>query len=104
MIYYSFFSVINFSIVLILFHYRAIISKTIVKNIMKEERKQIKSKNRVTKHGEVFTGEREVKAMCDLVSQECDRIDSRFLDQTTPNMIQGISGIFERNPLISKEI
>lgn len=27
-----------------------------------------------------------------------------FIDQTTPNMIQGISGIFERNPLISKEI
>ena len=25
-------------------------------------------------------------------------------DQTTPNMIQRISGIFERNPLISKEI
>ena len=27
-----------------------------------------------------------------------------FLDQTTPNMIQRISGIFERNALISKEI
>lgn len=27
-----------------------------------------------------------------------------FLDQTTPNMIQRISGIFERNSLISKEI
>lgn len=27
-----------------------------------------------------------------------------ILDQTTPNMIQRISGIFERNPLISKEI
>ena len=27
-----------------------------------------------------------------------------FFDQTTPNMIQRISGIFERNPLISKEI
>ena len=25
-------------------------------------------------------------------------------DQTTPNMIQRISGIFERKPLISKEI
>ena len=25
-------------------------------------------------------------------------------DQTTPNMIQRISGIFERNPLISKDI
>jgi len=29
---------------------------------------------------------------------------SSALDQTTPNMIQRISGIFERNPLISKEI
>ena len=31
-------------------------------------------------HGEVFTAEREVKAMCDLVSDECLRIDSRFLE------------------------
>ena len=41
---------------------------------------QIKSKRRVAEHGEVFTNEREVKAMCDLVAQECDRIDSRFLE------------------------
>lgn len=41
---------------------------------------QVKSKQRVADHGEVFTAEREVKAMCDLVSQECDRIDSRFLE------------------------
>lgn len=41
---------------------------------------QIKSKERVQERGEVFTNEREVKAMCDLVSQECDRIDSRFLE------------------------
>ena len=39
--------------------------------------KQVKSKQRVADHGEVFTAEREVKAMCDLVAQECDRIDSR---------------------------
>lgn len=43
-------------------------------------KKQIKSKERVAEHGEVFTNEREVKAMCDLVGQECDRIDSRFLE------------------------
>lgn len=30
--------------------------------------------------GEVFTNEREVKAMCDLVGDECNRIDSRFLE------------------------
>lgn len=41
---------------------------------------QVKSKERVAEHGEVYTNEREVKAMCDLVSQECDRIDSRFLE------------------------
>ena len=28
----------------------------------------------------------------------------KIFDQTTPNMIQRISGIFERNALISKEI
>lgn len=41
---------------------------------------QVKSKKRVADHGEVFTAEREVKAMCDLVGQECLRIDSRFLE------------------------
>ena len=41
---------------------------------------QVKSKERVTAHGEVFTAEREVKAMCDLVADECNRIDSRFLE------------------------
>lgn len=42
--------------------------------------KQVKSKQRVVEHGEVFTAEREVKAMCDLVKQETERIDSRFLE------------------------
>ena len=42
----------------------------------------------MTEHGEVFTAEREVKAMCDLVKQETERIDSRFLDKTTPRLIQ----------------
>ena len=46
---------------------------------------QIKSKERVREQGEVFTNEREVKAMCDLVSQECDRIDSRFLEPACGN-------------------
>lgn len=41
---------------------------------------QVKSKKRVADHGEVFTAEREVKAMCDLVEVECLRIDSRFLE------------------------
>lgn len=42
--------------------------------------KQVKSKQRVADHGEVFTAEREVKAMCDLVKSETERIDSRFLE------------------------
>ncbi len=42
--------------------------------------KQIKSKERVAQHGEVFTAEREVKAMCDLVKNESERIDSRILE------------------------
>jgi SAM-dependent methyltransferase len=41
---------------------------------------QVKSKQRVTDHGEVFTAEREVNAMLDLVKQETERIDSRFLE------------------------
>ena len=47
---------------------------------IESQKTQIKSKKRVAEHGEVFTNEREVKAMCDLVAQECDRIDSRFLE------------------------
>jgi uncharacterized Ntn-hydrolase superfamily protein len=41
---------------------------------------QTKSRQRVTDHGEVFTAEREVNAMLDLVKQETERIDSRFLE------------------------
>ena len=41
---------------------------------------QIVSKERVAEHGEVYTAEREVKAMCDLVNDETQRLDSRFLE------------------------
>lgn len=41
---------------------------------------QVKSKERVADHGEVFTSEREVNAMLDLAKQETERIDSRFLE------------------------
>lgn len=41
---------------------------------------QVKSKQRVADHGEVFTAEREVNAMLDLVKQETERVDSRFLE------------------------
>lgn len=46
----------------------------------KTVKKQTKSKERIRDHGEVFTAEREVKAMCDLVKDETERIDSRFLE------------------------
>ncbi len=42
--------------------------------------KQTISKKRVADHGEVFTSEREVNAMLDLVKQETERIDARFLE------------------------
>lgn len=42
--------------------------------------KQVKSKERVAQHGEVFTNDREVNAMLDLVKQETERIESRFLE------------------------
>jgi len=42
---------------------------------------QIKSKHRVTNHGEVFTHEKEVNDMLNLVKNETDRLDSRFLEQ-----------------------
>jgi hypothetical protein len=41
---------------------------------------QVKSKERVTDHGEVFTSHREVNAMLDLIKQETENIDSRFLE------------------------
>ncbi len=41
---------------------------------------QVKSKKRVADFGEVLTGRREVNAMLDLVQQETQRIDSRFLE------------------------
>jgi len=43
-------------------------------------KQQVKTKQRVADFGEVLTAEREVKAMCDLVKQETERIDSRFLE------------------------
>ncbi|MGV8880255.1 MAG: SAM-dependent DNA methyltransferase [Sphingobacteriaceae bacterium] len=54
---------------------------------MTEDRKdkQVKSKKRVADHGEVFTNEREVNAMLDLVKQETERIDSRFLEPACGN-------------------
>jgi hypothetical protein len=49
------------------------------------EKKQVKSKKRVADHGEVFTNDREVNAMLDLVKHETERIDSRFLEPACGN-------------------
>lgn len=46
---------------------------------------QVKSKKRVADHGEVFTNAREVNAMLDLVKQETERIESRFLEPACGN-------------------
>lgn len=46
---------------------------------------QIRSKERVKKFGEVFTAEREVNAMLDLVKEETERLESAFLDPTCGN-------------------
>ena len=59
------------------------------------EVQQIKSRQRVQDHGEVFTNPREVNAMLDLVKQESERIDSRFLDIILQDLIQfnGCQGV-----------
>ena len=47
--------------------------------------KQVRSRQWVADYGEVLTGEREVRAMCDLVKQETERIESRFLEPACGN-------------------
>ena len=46
---------------------------------------QIKSRDRVVDHAEVFTADREVNAMLDLVRTETERIESRFLEPACGN-------------------
>ena len=43
-------------------------------------KKQIKSKERVANYGEVNTSEKEINSMLNLVKQETERYDSRFLE------------------------
>lgn len=49
-------------------------------DVAEQHKSQIISRKRVADYGEVFTAEREVNAMCDLVAHECLRPDSRFLE------------------------
>ena len=53
--------------------------KDVVANTLEKE-VQVKSSDRVRNHGEVLTARREVEAMLDLVKNESERIDSRFLE------------------------
>ena len=50
------------------------------------------SRKRVAVYGEVYTSEREVNAMLDLVKSETGRIESRFLESAcgTGNFLIGI--------------
>lgn len=50
-----------------------------------KQEKQVVSKQRVADHGEVYTAKREVCAMLDLVKEETERIDSRFLEPACGN-------------------
>ena len=49
-------------------------------NAAEKRERQVKSRARVADHGEVFTADREVNAMLDLVKQDTERVDSRFLE------------------------
>jgi SAM-dependent methyltransferase len=53
---------------------------------------QIVSRRRVADHGEVYTAPREVNAMLDLVKQETERVESRFLEPAcgTGNFLEEI--------------
>src|SRR5690554_2375356 len=56
-----------------------------IMSIVENKDLQVKSKKRVADHGEVFTNEREVNAMLDLVKHETERIESRFLEPACGN-------------------
>ena len=62
--------------------------------------KQVKSKQRKRDFGEVFTAEREVKAMCDLIPKETwDNIESTFLEPACGNgnfLVEILARKFER--------
>ena len=60
-------------------------AKTAKNNELGVANTQVKSKSRVRDHGEVFTNEREVNAMLDMVKNEAERIDSRVLEPACGN-------------------
>lgn len=64
------------------------------------ENKQIKNKKRVRDFAEVYTNEREVKAMCDLIPDEIwDNIESTFFEPACGNgnfLVEILARKFER--------
>ena len=48
---------------------------------LRKNSKQIKSKYRKSTYGEVYTNEREVKAMCDLIPESEWAIEKTFLEK-----------------------
>ena len=72
---------------------------------------QVISRERVSSHGEVFTAEREVKAMCDLVAEQCRDISATFLEpacgtgnflvEILSRKLEAITDNHERNALIA---
>lgn len=64
------------------------------------ENKQIKNKKRVRDFAEVYTNEREVKSMCDLIPKEIwDNIESTFLEPACGNgnfLVEILARKFER--------
>lgn len=46
----------------------------------KKKQSQVKSKQRVSDFGEVYTAKEQVDAMLDLVKSECNKVDSTFLE------------------------
>lgn len=74
----------------------------IVRDKSHKKEKQVVSKKRVADHGEVLTGKREVNAMLDLVKQETERIESRFLEPACGNG-NFLSEILERKLNVVKD-
>ncbi len=64
--------------------------------------KQVISKKRVADYGEVYTAEQEVSAMLDLVKNETERIESRFLEPACGNG-NFLAPILERKLAIVKK-
>ena len=53
--------------------------------MIKKDSNLVKSKERVEKHGEVFTPKHTIESMLSLVKEESSRIDSRFLEPACGN-------------------